>query len=83
MRQGIANGDLDCVRRAAHSHKSSSATMGALSLAALCSELEGRCRADNGDGAAELVQEIAEVSAQAKAALASINREVGNGRHTG
>ena len=83
MRQGIASGDLDCVRRAAHSHKSSSATMGALSLAALCSELEGRCRADNGDGAAELVQEIADVTAQAKAALASINREVENGRHTG
>ena len=58
IHQGIANGDLDSVKRAAHTLKSSSANLGALPLSELCKELEGCCRRNSLDGAEELLQQI-------------------------
>ncbi len=42
LRQAAANGDLEKIRTAAHTLKSSSANVGALELAALCKELESK-----------------------------------------
>ena len=42
LRHGIAVGDEQAVRRAAHSLKSSAATLGALDLAELCRVVEAR-----------------------------------------
>ncbi len=40
MRRGVVQGDLESVQRAAHSFKGSSMTLGALTFAALCGEIE-------------------------------------------
>jgi signal transduction histidine kinase/DNA-binding response OmpR family regulator len=51
LRGGLASGDSDAVRRAAHTLKSNGATFGATKLLALCAELESRARAgDLADG---------------------------------
>jgi histidine phosphotransfer protein HptB len=47
MRAGLANGDADTFRRAAHSMKSNAATFGAMELAALAKELENLGREQN------------------------------------
>ena len=44
LRSGLASGDGDAVRRAAHTLKSNAATFGATELEALCAELESRAR---------------------------------------
>ena len=56
MRDGLARDDLETIRRAAHTLKSSSANLGALSLAALCRQLEERCRDNVADGAGDILQ---------------------------
>ena len=75
MRRGMAAGDFDAVLRAAHSHKSSSATLGALSLAALCSRLEARCREQSREDAELLLRDIVAVTATTGEALVKIRRE--------
>jgi two-component system sensor histidine kinase/response regulator len=40
IRSGLKSGDAEAVRRAAHSMKSNSASFGAMSLSALCKQLE-------------------------------------------
>jgi HPt (histidine-containing phosphotransfer) domain-containing protein len=50
MREAIAAGDSVVLQRAAHTLKSTSATLGALQLAQLCNEMEVRARdTDVGD----------------------------------
>jgi signal transduction histidine kinase/CheY-like chemotaxis protein/HPt (histidine-containing phosphotransfer) domain-containing protein len=44
LREAVRRGDAEAVRRGAHSLKSSSASIGAAELAALCKELEARGR---------------------------------------
>jgi signal transduction histidine kinase/CheY-like chemotaxis protein len=44
LREGLASGDSETVRRAAHTLKSNAATFGATALAALCAELETHAR---------------------------------------
>ena len=51
MRQGLASGDSELVRRAAHTLKSTAATLGAPVLAAGCADLEARAASgDLADG---------------------------------
>lgn len=47
MRAGLASGDADTFRRAAHSMKSNAATFGAMELSALARELEALGREQN------------------------------------
>lgn len=44
MRQGRASGDVEAVRRAAHTLKSACAYLGAAALSAECAALEAACR---------------------------------------
>ena len=59
MRQALAETDLDGFRRAAHSLKSNSATVGAAGLAELARELEALARAGSLDGAGERLTRLA------------------------
>jgi HPt (histidine-containing phosphotransfer) domain-containing protein len=58
IRQGIVDGDSTALRSAAHSLKSSSANVGASSLAALCRQIEAIGQAHATDGADALLQQI-------------------------
>ncbi len=58
MRAALAAGDVEVLRRAAHSLKSNSATFGALGLSRLCRELEERGKNGALDGAAALVDQV-------------------------
>jgi HPt (histidine-containing phosphotransfer) domain-containing protein len=57
MRDALGRGAVSEVQRAAHPLRSSSATLGARHLAALCGELEEHCRAGGGH-LAELVAAV-------------------------
>ena len=46
----LAQGDHDAVRHVVHTLKSSSASVGALELSRLCSEIENRLRAQQSEG---------------------------------
>jgi HPt (histidine-containing phosphotransfer) domain-containing protein len=54
----VAQRDLDAFRRAAHSLKSNTETLGATSLAALARELEHTARAGSLDGTASRVERL-------------------------
>lgn len=58
IRQAIADGDFDGLRFAAHSLKSSSATLGASRLATLCQQLEYQARAQSDRGLMPLYAQI-------------------------
>ncbi|MFQ5857786.1 MAG: Hpt domain-containing protein, partial [Anaerolineae bacterium] len=58
LREGVVAGDVGAVERAAHTMKSSSASLGAMTLSTLCKELEAIGRAGALDGAAERVAQI-------------------------
>jgi CheY-like chemotaxis protein/HPt (histidine-containing phosphotransfer) domain-containing protein len=58
MREGIATGGADAVHRAAHTLKSSSASLGAQSLAANCGELEMLAGAGRLDEATDYLRQI-------------------------
>jgi HPt (histidine-containing phosphotransfer) domain-containing protein len=80
MRSGLATGDSETVRRAAHSLKSNSANFGALALSARCKELELLAKdgtLQGGDAlsseiVADIVADIAAEYEQAHAALETI-----------
>ncbi|CAN5584211.1 hypothetical protein BH23CHL7_BH23CHL7_16250 [soil metagenome] len=52
IRAGLAEGNVELVNRAAHTLKSNSATVGALSLAQMCRELESMTQPASTDPAA-------------------------------
>ncbi|HEY3228788.1 MAG TPA: Hpt domain-containing protein [Roseiflexaceae bacterium] len=58
MRQALASGSADELRRAAHSLKSNSASFGAQELAVLCRELEEQGRAGTLRGASERLAQV-------------------------
>jgi HPt (histidine-containing phosphotransfer) domain-containing protein len=62
-------GDLDVLRRSAHTLKSNAASFGATDLAELCATLESQARSGVTDRAAELAQLIASAFNGARAAL--------------
>ena len=70
MREAIAAGDGGVLQRAAHTLKSSSATLGALRLADLCKDMEGRARAGNLADVDQVLNRIEIEYARVRAALA-------------
>ncbi|MBU1053701.1 MAG: response regulator [Proteobacteria bacterium] len=75
IRQGIADKDPTALRSAAHSLKSSSANVGASSLATLCRQIESIGHARATDGADILFQQIEFVYPQVYQNLAEIQQE--------
>jgi signal transduction histidine kinase/DNA-binding response OmpR family regulator len=69
MLQALEDGDTGRIRFLAHNFKSSSAVLGATSLAELCKKLEYLARNDSTEGATELLEQIAEGFLEAKEAL--------------
>jgi HPt (histidine-containing phosphotransfer) domain-containing protein len=63
-------GDLQGVRHVAHTLKSSSASIGALQLSALCAEAERRARDGTADGLDDLLDRMVAESGRVLAALA-------------
>ncbi len=58
LRSSLAEGSAEELRRAAHTLKSNGATLGAEDFAELCRMLEQRAKADELDGASELVDRV-------------------------
>lgn len=58
IRTGVTGGDVDGMRRAAHSFKGSAANMGAPRLADLCRALEELGRSGETNGAYPLIDEL-------------------------
>ncbi len=75
MRDGIVEKDLDTVMRAAHTLKSSSANLGALTLSELCKQLEGSCRGNKEDGINELFSQIEALYETVQQTLDKIRQE--------
>jgi HPt (histidine-containing phosphotransfer) domain-containing protein len=71
-RAGLATGDIEVVRRAAHSLKSNCANFGALDLAGQCRELEMLAKAGSLEGGTEMLARISARYEQARAALQMI-----------
>jgi HPt (histidine-containing phosphotransfer) domain-containing protein len=75
LRAAVAAGEASAARRAAHTLKSTSASMGALGLAAQCREIEAAAAAGDLAGLDERVERVAatydEVEAALRAAVAS------------
>jgi len=71
-RAGLAAGDAEAVRRAAHSLKSNCATFGALALSAKCRDLEMLAKSGSLEGGAALLAQIAAGYEQAHTALEAI-----------
>ncbi len=69
LRTAVAGGDAAAARRAAHSLKSTSASLGALGLAAQCREIEGAATAGDLSGLDERVERAAATYAEVEAAL--------------
>jgi HPt (histidine-containing phosphotransfer) domain-containing protein len=77
MRHAVAAGDAAELRRAAHSLKSNSADFGALTLAALCKELEEMGKAGVLAGADERVAVAAAAYSEVQPALEARLRAAG------
>jgi len=75
MRTAVSQRDAGVLHRTAHSLKSSSATLGALRLAALCKEVEAMGRTNALDGVASLWEKIeAEYALVQEALTAELNQ---------
>ena len=80
LRAALAAGDAPGLYRAAHGIKGSAANLGAVTLAAICRDLETLSRAGAIEGAAELVAHIEEAHRAFAQALESERRIDGQGR---
>ena len=69
LRAAIAGSDVSVTQRAAHTLKGSSASLGATTLTAHCTELEMLARAGTLTGAAEWLQKIENEYVRVKRAL--------------
>jgi PAS domain S-box-containing protein len=74
LRQAFAATDVDAFRRAAHSLKSTSETLGAMGLAELARELEAQARAGSLEGAAARLERLADT-------CETVTRTLGELRH--
>jgi PAS domain S-box-containing protein len=74
LRRALADADVDGFRRAAHSLKSTSETLGATGLAALARELEAMARAGSLTGAGDRVEQIADRYESAARTLEELRR---------
>lgn len=73
MREAVAKGDTEGLRKSAHTLKSSSANIGAQALAALCKELEEMGRINSIENAATV---FSEVESEYKKVCAALTREL-------
>jgi len=69
MGEGAARADINLVREAAHSLKSSSANVGALRLSSLCKEMEAHARASSLESAVRILPSVIEEFARVQEAL--------------
>jgi HPt (histidine-containing phosphotransfer) domain-containing protein len=76
LRRALAGRDLDAFRRAAHSLKSNSDTLGATGLAVLARELEALARGGSLDGAAERMEPLARGYEAVARALGELRRDL-------
>lgn len=83
IRDGLARDDLESISKAAHTLKNSSANVGALSLADLCRQLEGRCRDNASDGADDMLQRMETLYEAVKDALCKLCNEGNDADITG
>jgi HPt (histidine-containing phosphotransfer) domain-containing protein len=72
LRAGVAAGDAQGARRAAHTLKSTSASLGALGLAAQCREIEAAAAAGDLVGLGEHVERAAATYREVEAALRAV-----------
>jgi HPt (histidine-containing phosphotransfer) domain-containing protein len=77
LEQGVAAGDAEMVRRAAHAIKGSSGNVGANAVMNLADELEQRARVGNLDGARERIDAIAAAYARVGEAVRAYRSRVG------
>jgi two-component system sensor histidine kinase/response regulator len=75
LRKGTASNDAGLIRMAAHSLKSSSANLGALTLSKLCKELEEMGRNKRIEGASELLLQVQEEYREVEGVLKTVRRE--------
>jgi PAS domain S-box-containing protein len=76
LRRALADMDLDAFRRAAHSLKSNSDTLGAIGLATLARELEALARGGSLDGAHERIEPLVRGYDAATRALGELRRDL-------
>lgn len=75
MQAALAAGNAAELTRAAHSLKSSSASLGAMGLSALAKQLEGMGKESKLDGAAPLIDQLEGVFSQVEQALRAFQSE--------
>ena len=75
-REALEGGQIDDLRRAAHTLKSTSATFGAMALSVVARELEYLARDGVLEGAADLIVRAEAEFAEAKAALETMRRKL-------
>ncbi len=76
LKAALAHRDIDTFRRAAHSLKSTSETVGAIALASLARELEAMARAGSLDGASERLEPLVQAYQIAAQALGELRRDL-------
>ena len=69
IQQAINNNDAQAFRQAAHSLRSSSANLGAITIAELCKQLENLARSGTTQGASATMEQLAQEYPQVKLAL--------------
>jgi HPt (histidine-containing phosphotransfer) domain-containing protein len=69
IRKGLSGADAAIVRRAAHTLKSTAATIGAMALANTCIEIERLARENKLDQAAKLYDQLARQEVEARRAV--------------
>ncbi|MEH6556573.1 MAG: Hpt domain-containing protein [Oceanicoccus sp.] len=72
MQKSIDESDVESLRQAAHSFKGSAGNMSAITLAALCQDLEGLAFSGTTVGGGQLITQIVAEYKQVKAALEDI-----------
>ena len=76
LREAVNNGNAAGIRQAAHTFKSSSANVGAMTLAGFCKELEAMGRAQTLAHATQVLLQLEEEYTRVTAALAMIPQAV-------
>jgi HPt (histidine-containing phosphotransfer) domain-containing protein len=69
IEQALVTGDADTLRRAAHTLKSTSQSLGAIQLAGRCAEIEAHARDGRMQAVSALLQTLHDCHEQARAAL--------------
>lgn len=71
LQEGVTRGDVDAVRRVAHTVKSSCGALGAAALGAVCQRMEGMARSSDLAGVQVLLPEFDRLMLASRQALAS------------